>query len=160
MSVYTTQETGMTINICYCFLLEELRAEKLCEGWHHQILISKYGTIHITHRACTLQAPLLVLIFRHLGAGFTNAHISGVVTEALALMLSKLGSMQSHNKVQEIRDVALLSTGLSRGPQMARLLPSCPHPSATKHISSEKSASHCKHQKSQPAKAIWPHPFS
>lgn len=49
MSVYTTQETDMTINICYCFLLEEFRAEKLCEEWHHQILISKYGTIYITH---------------------------------------------------------------------------------------------------------------
>lgn len=115
--------------------------------WHH---------IH-NPQPCTFQAPLPVLIFRHLGAGFTNAHISGVVTEAPALMLSKTGSMQSH-KVQEIRDVALLSTRLSRGPQMARLLRSCPHPSATKHISSEKSASHCKHQKSQAAKAIWPHP--
>lgn len=116
--------------------------------WHH---------IH-NPQPCTFQAPLPVLIFRHLGAGFTNAHISGVVTEALALMLSKPGSMQPH-KVQEIRDVALLSTRLSRGPQMATLLPSCPHPSATKHISSEKSASHCKHQKSQAAKAIWPHPL-
>lgn len=107
-----------------------------------------------------LQAPLpSVLIFRHLRAGFTNAHISGAVSEALMLMLSKPGSMQSHNKVQEIRAAALLCTCLSRGPQRANLLPSCPHPSATKHISSEKSASHCQHQKSQAAKAIWPHPF-
>lgn len=70
--------------------------------WHH---------IH-NPQPCTFQAPLPVLIFRHLGAGFTNAHISGVVTEAPALMLSKPGPMQPH-KVQEICDVALLSTRLS-----------------------------------------------
>lgn len=161
MSVYTTQEPGTTINICYCFLFEELRAEKLCEEWHYQILISKYGTIYISYRACKLKAPLpSVLIFRHPMAGFPNAHISGAVSEALTVMLSKLGSMQSHDKVREICAAALLCTRLSRGPQTASLLPSCPHPSATKHISSDKSASHCEHQKSQAAKAIWPHPFS
>lgn len=160
MWVYTTQEPGTTINICYCFLFEELRAEKLCEEWHYQILISKYGTIYIPYRACTLQAPLpSVLILRHPKTGFTNAHNSGVVSEAPTLMLSKPGSVHSHSKVREVRAAAPLCTRLSTAPQMASLLPSCPRPSATKHISSEKSTSHCKHQKSQAAKAIWPHPF-
>lgn len=120
--------------------------------WHH---------IHTLQDIYTLQAPLpSVLIFRHFKAGFSNAHTSGAVSEALMLMLSKPGSRQSLNKVQEIRAVALLCTLLAGGPQMASVMPSCLHPSATKHISSEKSASHCKHQKSQAANAIWPHPFS
>lgn len=106
MSVYTTQEPGTTINICYCFLFEELRVEKLCEEWHYQILISKYGTLYIPYRACTLQAPLpSVLIFRHnLRAGFPAAPTSGVVSEAPMQMLSKPGSVQSHPKVQEIQE--------------------------------------------------------
>lgn len=120
--------------------------------WHH---------IHTLQDIYTLQALLpSVLIFRHFKAGFTNAHMSGAVSEALMLMLSKPGSKQFLNKVQEICAVALLCTLLARGPQMASLMPSCPHPSAIKHISSEKSASHCKQQKSQPENTIWPHPFS
>lgn len=123
MWVYTTQEPGTTINICCCFLFEELRAEKLCEEWHYQILISKYGTIYIPYRARTLQAPLpSALILSHLKAGFTNAHSSGVVSEAPTLMLSKAGSVHSH-KVGEEGAAALLCTRLPRAPQMASLCP-------------------------------------